>query len=267
MLLISLLPVPCPPTNLTVKTECATNLAILKWAPSRHAISYTVTLTGTHGHLVSCGTNKTTCSLKVDCAKQYSAFVVASSATCNSSKSDNLTFVSGTWHLLLGLDFLLNLKTIKQSTDNLPFSSLPKAPCLPDRVQAKLDCNANTFAVEWRGSLGDIDYTAIAIGSDKTRRTCNSSSTNCVIQNLTCGLIYSIVVTTSSIDCGFIEGSNYKIQSGSKYSLTNIKIGANVLKSLNKIHNNVIKHITIHTFWEGARFLNVLSHLIFNIYF
>uniref|UniRef100_A0A3Q2UY66 Uncharacterized LOC102300190 n=1 Tax=Haplochromis burtoni TaxID=8153 RepID=A0A3Q2UY66_HAPBU len=173
--------VPCPPTNLTVKTECATNLAILKWAPSRHAISYTATLTGTHGHLVSCGTNKTTCSLKVDCAKQYSAFVVASSATCNSSKSDNLTFVS--------------------------------APCLPDRVQAELDCNANTFAVEWRGSLGDIDYTAIAIGSDKTRRTCNSSSTNCVIQNLTCGLIYSIVVTTSSIDCGFIEGSNYEIQS------------------------------------------------------
>ncbi|XP_039902211.1 uncharacterized protein LOC120742836 [Simochromis diagramma] len=173
--------VPCPPTNLTVKTECATNLAILKWAPSTHAISYTATLTGTHGHLVSCRTNKTTCSLKVDCSKQYSAFVVASSATCNSSKSVNLTFVS--------------------------------APCLPDRVQAELDCNANTFAVEWRGSLGDIDYTAIAIGSDKTRRTCNSSSTNCVIQNLTCGLIYSIVVTTSSIDCGFIEGSNYEIQS------------------------------------------------------
>ncbi|XP_006797927.2 uncharacterized protein LOC102776891 [Neolamprologus brichardi] len=173
--------VPCPPTNLTVKTQCATNLAILKWAPSTHAISYTATLTGTHGHLVSCRTNKTTCSLHVDCAKQYSAFVVASSATCNSSKSDNLTFVS--------------------------------APCLPDRVQAELDCNANTFAVEWRGSLGDIDYTAIAIGRDKTRRTCNSSSTNCVIQDLTCGLIYSIVVTTSSIDCGLIEGSNYEIQS------------------------------------------------------
>lgn len=96
---------------------------------------------------------------------------------------------------------------------------LPTAPCLPDRVVADLDCNVNSFAVQWRGSIGDLSsYTAIAIGSDDTRATCDSSTTNCTIQNLKCGLNYSIVVTTSSVDCGTIEGSDYIMQSGSTSS-------------------------------------------------
>jgi len=93
-LLILSLSAPCPPTNLTVKTECGTNLAILTWAPSTYAISYTTTLTGTHGHVVSCTANTTSCSMKVDCGHQYSAVVVASTATCNSTASPTLTFYS-----------------------------------------------------------------------------------------------------------------------------------------------------------------------------
>nr|XP_046247875.1 uncharacterized protein LOC124060678 [Scatophagus argus] len=173
---------PCPPTNLTARADCGTNLGTLNWAPSIHAVSYTVTVTGTHGHVVSCSSNTTTCSVKLDCGHQYSAVVVASSATCNSSAGASLTFNS--------------------------------APCLPDRVVADLDCGVNSFAVQWRGSIGDLDsYTAIAIGSDDTRATCDTPNTNCTIQNLKCGLSYSIVVTTSSVDCGTIEGSDYKMQS------------------------------------------------------
>ncbi|XP_014901851.1 uncharacterized protein fndc7b [Poecilia latipinna] len=173
---------PCPPTNLTVETECSTNLATLSWAPSRYAVSYTATYTGTHGHVVSCSTNTTSCSVKVDCGHQYSAVVVASTVTCNSSQSTALTFDS--------------------------------APCLPDQVEAELDCTANSFSVQWRGTLGDVDmYTAIAIGSDNTRASCDSASTQCTIQSLKCGVLYSIAVTTASIDCGTIDGSDYQIYS------------------------------------------------------
>ncbi|XP_034439595.1 uncharacterized protein LOC117760582 [Hippoglossus hippoglossus] len=173
---------PCPPTNLTATAECGTNSGTLTWAPSAHAISYTATVTGTHGHVVSCWSNTTTCSVKLDCGHQYSAFVVATSSTCNSSAGENITFYS--------------------------------APCLPDQVVAELDCNVNSFAVRWRGSIGDVgSYTAIAIGSDGTRGACNSTNTNCTIENLTCGLTYSVVVTTSSVDCGTIEGSDYSVQS------------------------------------------------------
>ncbi|XP_039984445.1 uncharacterized protein LOC120790698 [Xiphias gladius] len=173
---------PCPPTHLTASAECGTNLGTLTWAPSTRAVSYTATVTGTHGHVVSCSSNTTTCSVKLDCGHQYSAVVVASSATCKSSAGATLIFTS--------------------------------APCLPDRVVADLDCNVNSFAVQWRGSIGDVgSYTVIAIGSDDTRATCDSSNTNCTIKNLKCGLTYGVVVTTSSVDCGTIEGSDYRVQS------------------------------------------------------
>ncbi|XP_069009631.1 fibronectin type III domain-containing protein 7-like [Embiotoca jacksoni] len=173
---------PCPPTNLTVKTDCGTNTATLSWSRSAFATSYTATVTSDAGRVVSCSTNTTSCSVTVDCGTNDSAVVVASSATCDSGASAPLTFTS--------------------------------APCLPDKVQAELDCNLNTFAVRWQGGTGYVSvYTAIAIGSDGTRQTCNSTETQCSIQSLTCGLLYSIVITTSSIDCGTIEASNYKLHS------------------------------------------------------
>ncbi|XP_034531079.1 uncharacterized protein LOC117806306 [Notolabrus celidotus] len=173
---------PCPPTNLTVRVECGTNLGNLTWAPSTHAISYTATVTGTHGHVVSCTSNTTNCAVKLDCGHRYSAFMIASSATCNSSRGESLSFDS--------------------------------APCLPDNVVALLDCEANSFAVQWRASVVDTGtYTALAIGSDESRVSCDALTTNCTIENLKCGLNYSIVVTTSSVDCGIIEGSDYVMMS------------------------------------------------------
>uniref|UniRef100_A0A671TLJ6 Fibronectin type-III domain-containing protein n=1 Tax=Sparus aurata TaxID=8175 RepID=A0A671TLJ6_SPAAU len=176
---------PCPPTNLTARADCGTNLGTLSWAPSVHAVSYTATVTGTHGHVVSCSSNTTTCSVKLDCGHKYTAVVIASSLTCNSSTGASLTFDS--------------------------------ASCLPDNVMAELSCNDNTFAVQWRASFSELDtYTAMAIGSDESRATCDTMTTDCTIQNLKCGLSYSIVVTTSSVDCGTIDGSDYKMHSGSK---------------------------------------------------
>lgn len=89
------LPAPCPPTNLTAKANCGNNLGTLNWAPSINSISYTATVTGTHGHVVSCSSNTTTCSAKLDCGHHYTATLTASSATCNSSTGPSLTFDSG----------------------------------------------------------------------------------------------------------------------------------------------------------------------------
>ncbi|XP_029988577.1 fibronectin-like [Sphaeramia orbicularis] len=174
---------PCPPTGLSAVADCGTNLGTLTWEASTHAISYTATVTGTnHDHVVSCTSNTTTCSVKLECGHQYSAVVVASSATCNSSVGDSLVFDS--------------------------------APCLPEGVGATLDCQANTFDVQWTGSADSVGtYTAIAIGSDNTRATCDTQNTQCTIADLRCGMSYSIAVTAASIDCGTIDGSDYQIQS------------------------------------------------------
>ncbi|XP_023809630.1 fibronectin type III domain-containing protein 7-like [Oryzias latipes] len=94
------------------------------------------------------------------------------------------------------------------------FSSSKTAPCLPDHLQAELNCSTNSFFVHWRGSVGNVGlYTAIAIGSDGSRVSCNSTSPECTIHNLKCGLLYSIVVTISSVDCAVIQGSDYQIYS------------------------------------------------------
>ncbi|KAF7660957.1 hypothetical protein LDENG_00272160 [Lucifuga dentata] len=174
--------VPCPPTSLTAKPECSINRATLTWEPSSSAMSYTATVTGEHDHVASCSSNTTSCSVRLDCGRQYTAVVMSFCSNCNSITGAILTFDS--------------------------------APCLPGDVVAELDCTLNSFRVQWSANNGgDISYTATAIGSDHSRETCDSPNTACTIQNLKCGLTYSIVVTTSSIDCGVIEDSDYKMQS------------------------------------------------------
>lgn len=89
------------------------------------------------------------------------------------------------------------------------------AQCLPSNVTAQLDCNVNTAAIHWDPSPNNPDsYTALAISTDGTRVSCNTSSTSCTIKSLRCGQTYSIAVTTSQINCGIIEGSDYHIETG-----------------------------------------------------
>lgn len=67
----------------------------MTWELSPNAVSYTVSLTGNHGHQVQCTSNTTTCSAKLDCGRQYTAVIVATSATCDSIPAAPLTFDSG----------------------------------------------------------------------------------------------------------------------------------------------------------------------------
>lgn len=92
------------------------------------------------------------------------------------------------------------------------------APCLPNNVTATLDCQVNSFKVKWNGTANDGPFSALAIGSDGSRVSCNTPNTQCTIMNLKCGFLYSIIVTTANVDCGVIHGSDYKIHSGSYYS-------------------------------------------------
>ncbi|XP_012990390.2 uncharacterized protein LOC105029012 isoform X2 [Esox lucius] len=173
---------PCHPTNLTAQANCGTNTGTLTWNLSAGGETYIVTVTGTtHSHTTSCTSQSTSCSVQLDCGYPYLATVVASSGTCNST------------------------------TNTVQFDS---APCLPGNVTAVLDCSANTFAVKWSKSQGKPkSYMALAIGSDGSHLTCNTSSTACIVHGLTCGVTYSIAVTTTSINCSSIEGSDYKVQS------------------------------------------------------
>ncbi|KAJ8357216.1 hypothetical protein SKAU_G00200100 [Synaphobranchus kaupii] len=174
---------PCPPTIESARVDCGSNRGTVFWQLSAGmgVVSYRVEAVGLHGHRASCTSNSTSCWVKLDCGRRYSATVISSTYDCNSTQDSTIEFDS--------------------------------APCLPEDVMADLDCNSNVLAVQWRETPGSDSYTALAIGSDGYRTSCNSTSTACSIHDLRCGETYNITVTTSSVNCSIIQGSDYQVQS------------------------------------------------------
>ncbi|KAK1803500.1 hypothetical protein P4O66_020926, partial [Electrophorus voltai] len=170
---------PCPPSGLVATAECGTNMGHLSWVGGAGALLYIGTLVSDQGHVVSCTSISTSCVAKLECNHRYTASVVSSSGPCNSS------------------------------ANTTQFSS---APCLASNIQAQLDCASNALAVQWAAVSEDAGmYTAVAIGNNGTRASCNANSTSCTIRTLQCGRTYGVAVTTSSIHCD-IQGSDYQVQ-------------------------------------------------------
>ncbi|XP_071348392.1 LOW QUALITY PROTEIN: pneumococcal serine-rich repeat protein-like [Trachinotus anak] len=172
---------PCQPTNFTARVDCGTNKGNFSWVESIGAGFYTVEVTGEHGHVASCSSNDTSCAVKLDCGRSYSATLVASTESCNSTKHADIHFDS--------------------------------APCLPEDVLAEVACDTNVMNVSWTRTAGSDDYTAWAISTDGHRASCNSTSNSCSIHDLQCGRVYEVAVTSSSIHCSIIAGSDYRVQS------------------------------------------------------
>ncbi|XP_036072425.1 uncharacterized protein LOC112147737 [Oryzias melastigma] len=178
---INISTVPCQPSNLTVQVDCGTNNGNFSWAESSGASVYTVEVKGANGHVTSCSSNTTSCSVKLNCGYSYHATLVASTESCDTSKTTEIFFES--------------------------------APCLPEGVVAKLNCESHIINVNWTRTNGSEVYTAWAISADGHRASCNSTANSCSIHDLLCGKIYDVAVTSSSIKCQVIAGSDYKVQS------------------------------------------------------
>ncbi|XP_030016445.1 uncharacterized protein LOC115437357 [Sphaeramia orbicularis] len=171
---------PCQPTNFNVRVNCGANNGNFSWNESSGATFYTVEVTGEHGHVASCSSNDTSCVVKLRCGRSYSASLVASTESCNSTKHADIHFES--------------------------------APCLPENVVAEVNCSTNVMSVSWSELPVSDDYTAWAI-SEGHNASCNSTSNFCSIHDLQCGQVYDVVVTASTIHCEVIAGSDYLIQS------------------------------------------------------
>lgn len=96
------------------------------------------------------------------------------------------------------------------------------APCLPEDVFAELQCDSNVMNVSWTQASGPDEYTAWAISTEGHRASCNSSSNSCSIHDLQCGKVYEVVVTSSSIECETIAGSDYEVHSGQCSALMSV---------------------------------------------
>ena len=95
MALPFLLSAPCQPSNLTAHVDCGTNNANFSWAETSNEGFYTVEVKEEHSQVASCSSNATSCSVKLYCGRSYSASLVASTESCNSSKHPDILFKSG----------------------------------------------------------------------------------------------------------------------------------------------------------------------------
>ncbi|XP_049603206.1 pneumococcal serine-rich repeat protein [Syngnathus scovelli] len=177
---MELITAPCQPTNFTAHVDCGMNKGNFSWAESNGADFYTVEVIGDHGHVASCASNDTSCAVTLHCGRTYSASLVASTESCNSTEHADIYFDS--------------------------------APCLPEDVVAVMDCYTNVMNVSWSETPGSDNYTAWAISTHGHRASCNSTYNNCSIHDLHCGHVYEVVVTSSSVQCEIIAGSDYQVQ-------------------------------------------------------
>lgn len=87
-------------------------------------------------------------------------------------------------------------------------------PCVPQSVDAELDCTSNTALVLWEPSSGAESYIVNAVSTDGHIASCNTSETICQVTDLMCGNTYNISVTAINQQCNVSHSTQAEIQSG-----------------------------------------------------
>ena len=70
-------------------------MGLLTWRAGVGATGYVATATGDNGHVSSCSSNGTSCSVWLECGQDYTAAVLSSTSDCNSSTAATVDFTSG----------------------------------------------------------------------------------------------------------------------------------------------------------------------------
>ncbi|XP_030219750.1 uncharacterized protein LOC115548942 isoform X4 [Gadus morhua] len=162
---------PCPPRELVVNTSCGDSGALVSWRPSPVAEDYLVTARASDGHMPTCNTSFSNCSLSdLHCGQQYMLSVTASHQNCSSRASQNVTFNT--------------------------------VICQPDVLSVSIHCVNQSAVLSWT-PVGDVvGYSASAENEAGHMLFCNSSSEpTCTMGGLQCGSQYNFSVQASDGTC------------------------------------------------------------------
>lgn len=96
-LTMSLCPLaPCPPNHIEAYLDCASNYALVMWAPQAGVASYTASLVDQSGALLSCSTTNNSCRVThLRCGQVYDVSVTHHDGVCPSMPSSSLQMDSG----------------------------------------------------------------------------------------------------------------------------------------------------------------------------
>ncbi|KAM8884839.1 fibronectin type III domain-containing protein 7 [Synchiropus picturatus] len=173
---------PCPPEDVLMDIDCSTNTVNVSWAIGTGADFYVVQATGVEAHESSCESTDLHCTLSdLFCGFIYNVSVTAVNQACNVSHS--------------------------------AVTQIHTVPCVPQQVEAQVDCESGALAVSWEPSRGAWQYTAVAQGNGGYASTCNSSQTSCLFSDLLCGLNYTITVNAADGSCSTTGSSALAVTS------------------------------------------------------
>uniref|UniRef100_A0A3Q0SE25 Fibronectin type III domain containing 7b n=1 Tax=Amphilophus citrinellus TaxID=61819 RepID=A0A3Q0SE25_AMPCI len=160
-------------------SDCISNNAWVTWDDSMGATSYFVLARAANGHNSSCTTTSSPCQVQdLKCGTLYTFKINAINKYCSS------------------IDNTFELET----------------PCALTAISAMTECNSDTILVKWELTAGTPLYVVTAEGDDNSIVACNSTSTSCLLQNVRCGMYYSIIVATSSDKCSSLRSPPKKIK-------------------------------------------------------
>lgn len=95
-LISPLSPVPCTPTNISVSVDCSQDTARFNWTTSIGAIFYIAVAEDANGNVHSCNSMGTNCLMEdLRCGQNYTASIIGTNLKCNSTASEEVTFMTG----------------------------------------------------------------------------------------------------------------------------------------------------------------------------
>ncbi|CAB1419901.1 unnamed protein product [Pleuronectes platessa] len=172
---------PCMPGNPKSHLDCISNSAWVSWDEADGALSYFVYAEEMNGHNSTCTSTSSPCEVPdLKCGTRYTLHLQAENEHCHSNHSATFELVTG--------------------------------PCSLASISVATECINDTILVGWENTLNSTLYVVTAEGHDQSLISCNSSSDSCELEDVRCGMHYSIIVSASSNRCSSLRSPPKKIQ-------------------------------------------------------
>ncbi|XP_078417922.1 fibronectin type III domain-containing protein 7-like [Cetorhinus maximus] len=174
---------PCIPQDVKASTDCPSDVLTISWKMALGALSYETEVVGTNGNKYNCSSSTTSCAISgLPCGIGFIVFVIAFDNQCDSGRSY--------------------------------YDITETAPCQPQNVYTRVDCETNTAVVIWSKFEGAISHVVSVNGSDGTQHLCTSTDTSCWLPDLKCGQVYVATVSASNYKCNSSQSSPVYIKTG-----------------------------------------------------
>uniref|UniRef100_A0AAY4AQB8 Fibronectin type-III domain-containing protein n=1 Tax=Denticeps clupeoides TaxID=299321 RepID=A0AAY4AQB8_9TELE len=173
---------PCSPLNIITQLFCGNNTLLVGWDSSVAQLSYTTSARTGQDAAVTCSTQGTSCRLdNLRCGQKYNVTVTASRGDCSSASSSAVT--------------------------------VQTAPCIPQNIFGKLDCNSNSLIASWDLAVGARTYLTSLVGPGMYSGLCSTANMSCTFSGLQCASQYRLSVASSDGICNSSYSSTVLLNS------------------------------------------------------